>query len=131
MDNNTVTIVRDIVAYVSLVAGSVLILKSKVKTDNLKDLRERVDILEAERTNAREQHIENQKAISNLEGQLKTYKEIPLKSIAKSLELLDNSNNKILEALNSAAIISDRTQRDGGLLVKTETEHPLDVKLKK
>ena len=79
---------------------------SKVKTDNLKDLKERVAILENEREQARQQHMENQKAIANLEGQLKTYKEIPLKQIAASLSELSISNNRILDALEKGNIIS-------------------------
>lgn len=100
--------------YVSLVIGAVLVLMSKVKTDNLNDLKERVEILEKELKYAHDQHNENQKAISNLEGQLQTYKEIPLKSIASSLEALPkivDSNSKILDTLKGSALIA-ATDRD-------------------
>jgi hypothetical protein len=100
------TTIITITGYISLVVGAVLILMSKVKTDNLADLKERVEILEKEREFAREQHIENQKAISNLEGQLATYREIPLKSIATSLDRLSESNGKILRVLEGSAIIA-------------------------
>lgn len=101
---NNFNLFRDIIGFGALVAGSVLILMSKVKTSNLNDLKERVSILEQEREEARRQHIENQKAISNLEGQLATYKEIPLKSIAKSLDELSKSNTSILKRLEISAI---------------------------
>lgn len=101
---NNFNLFRDIIGFGALVAGSVLILMSKVKTSNLNDLKERVSILEQEREEARRQHIENQKAISNLEGQLATYKEIPLKSIAKSLNELSKSNKLILNRLENSAI---------------------------
>lgn len=94
--------------YLLGVAGAITVLFSRVKTDNLKDLRERVDILEKEREEARRQHIENQKAISNLEGQLSTYKEIPLKSIAKSLDELSKSNGKILSRLEKSAVLASK-----------------------
>ncbi len=122
--------------YISLVVGAVFVLMSKVKTDNLNDLKQRVDILEkelqftrAERDKEKEtyrkdlneeiktrqeMHLQNQKSISNLEGQLATYKEIPLKSIASSLQALSNlldSNNQILETLKGSAIIA-ATDRD-------------------
>lgn len=122
--------------YISLVVGAVFVLMSKVKTDNLNDLKQRVDILEKElqftrverdkeketyRKNLNEEiktrqemHLQNQKSISNLEGQLATYKEIPLKSIASSLQALSNlldSNNQILETLKGSAIIA-ATDRD-------------------
>lgn len=94
----------EIIGYAGYVIGAVVILTSKTKADNLKDLKERVEILEAERRYADERHLQNQKSISNLEGQLKTYKEIPLKSIAQSLEslpVLVNSNREILTTLQN------------------------------
>jgi hypothetical protein len=108
------------IGYAIGIAGSVAIFFSRVKNENLKDLRERVDILERERDTARLQHIDNQKAISNLEGQLKTYKEIPLKQISSSLIKLADSNNQILSTLQSSAIIASNAAHDGGLLVKTK-----------
>ena len=98
----------NILGALSLVGGAYLVLKSKVKTDNLNDLKERVEILEREREEARQQHIENQKAIANLEGQLATYKEIPLKSIAKSLDELSVSNEKILDRLEKSAVLASK-----------------------
>lgn len=96
----------NILGIISLVGGAYLVLMSKIKTDNLNDLKERVAILEKEREFARQQHIENQKAISNLEGQLSTYKEIPLKSIAKSLDELSKSNGKILSRLEKSGVLA-------------------------
>jgi hypothetical protein len=104
----------EIIGYAGYVVGAVIILASKTKNDNLKDLKERVDILERERTEARQQHIDNQKAIANLEGQLQTYKEIPLKSIARSLEslpVLVDSNDKILKTLENTAQITNEISK--------------------
>lgn len=98
----------NILGIISLVGGAYLVLMSKIKTDNLNDLKERVEILEKEREFARQQHIENQKALSNLEGQLSTYKEIPLKSIAKSLDELSKSNGKILSRLEKSAVLASK-----------------------
>jgi hypothetical protein len=115
------TLFRDVIAYVALAGGAILMLLSRVKNENLKDLKERVEILEKERTYAHEQHLENQKAISNLEGQLKTYKEIPLTKIADSLESLAVSNNEIRDTIKNS----------GGMLVQTKDKNPLAVKEKK
>lgn len=123
------TIFRDITGYLALVGGAYLILKSKVKTDNLKDLKERVEILEKEREEARQQHLDNQKAIANLEGQLSTYKEIPLKQIAASLSELSDSNRKILSTLEHSAVIAQQATDNGGLLVKTKKTNPLSVEV--
>lgn len=101
-----------IIGYLVGVAGAITVVFSKVKTDNLNDLKERVEILEKEREEARKQHIENQKAISNLEGQLATYKEIPLKSIAKSLDELSKSNNLILNRLEKSAVLASKKVKE-------------------
>lgn len=99
--------------YVSIVFSSILVLMSKVKTNNLNDLKERVDILEKEREEAKALNMSNQKAISNLEGQLKTYKEIPLKEISGSLAELASGNHKILNTLQTTASIN---AQDRGVL---------------
>ena len=104
--NEYFTVARDVAGYLALVVGAVLVLRSRVKTENLKDLKERVEILEKEREYARTQHIENQKAFANLEGQLATYREIPLKSIAHSLNELSIRNGRILKVLEDSSIIA-------------------------
>lgn len=97
-----------VVGYAVGVAGAFTIIFSRVKTENLSDLKDRVEILEKEREEARQEHIENQKAFANLEGQLATYKEIPLKSIAKSLDELSKSNGKILSRLEKSAVLASK-----------------------
>lgn len=126
-----------VTGYISLVFSSVLVLTSRVKTANLNDLKERVDILEKELKYAHEQQHDNQKAIANLEGQLTTYKEIPLKSIASSLEKLaentrttEKSNSLILKILKESALIASHAADDGGVLVKTKKANPLSVEVK-
>ena len=47
--NEYFTVARDVAGYLALVVGAVLVLRSRVKTENLKDLKERVEILEKER----------------------------------------------------------------------------------
>lgn len=125
-----ITTTLSVLGYLAGVIGAFILIFSRVKNENLKDLQERVKILEAERNLAQQQHLENQKAISNLEGQLATYKEIPLKSIASSLEKLSISNVEILAILQSSAIISQKEKNDGGILVKTRETNPLNVKVK-
>lgn len=123
-------LLRDILGFATLVFGAGLIILSRIKSENLKDLKDRVGLLEKEREEARIQHVENQKAISNLEGQLATYKEIPLKSIAASLSELASSNNKILSTLEHSALIAQIDADKGGLLVKTKKDNPLTVEVK-
>jgi chromosome segregation ATPase len=118
-----------ILGYIVGVVGAVTVIFSKVKNENIKDLRERVEILEKEREDARTKHIENEKAISNLEGKLESYKEIPLKSIASSLEALPkivDSNAQILETLKGSATVlasGTRTRARAVKKVMTDLEH--------
>lgn len=120
----------NVLSLVSLGVVGFYVVRSKIKDENLNDLKERVAILEKEREEARIQHIENQKAIANLEGQLNTYKEIPLKQIATSLTELSTSNANILAVLENSALIARLAAEDGGVVVKTKKAHPLDVKVK-
>ena len=85
---------------------AIYVVRSKIKDENLKDLKERVEILERERDEARTLHLDNQKAIANLEGQLQTYKDIPLRRIDESLALLAISNKNILRVLEGSAVIA-------------------------
>lgn len=54
--------------------------------------KERLDLLE-------QQHIENAKAIGELQGEVNAYKKIPLEKIAKSIEQIAKTNESILTAV--------------------------------
>ena len=86
-----------ILGYIAGVMGATILLFSRVRNENMKDLQERVRILESERAVSEKQHLENQKTISNLEGQLQIVKDIPLRKISSSLEEIVKSNNRILK----------------------------------
>lgn len=51
--------------------------------------KERLDLLE-------KQHIENAKAIGQLQGEINAYKKIPLDNIAKSIKQIAETNKQIL-----------------------------------
>jgi len=122
MDN---TVLRYLAEAVLVIGGAVAILASRLKNENLKDLKERVEILEKERNESRGEHITNKEAIANLQGKLDAYKEIPLKFIPEALEQLIKSNNLILQTLQqSAGIVKDEAEQ-GGLLVHTQEPVPV------
>lgn len=54
--------------------------------------KERLDLLE-------KQHIDNAKAIGELQGEVNAYKKIPLEKIAKSIEQIAKTNKVIYEAV--------------------------------
>lgn len=123
--NTHISTAITISGYIALAMGAALSLMSKVKNDNLSDLKDRVDILEKELKYAHNQHVDNQKAISNLEGQLQTYKEIPLKSIASSLEALPRimeSNTQILKTLKGSALIAASDRSSTGTTQKVQEQ---------
>lgn len=60
------------------------------QTKLIEALNGRLDSLDAENKEMHRQHVENQKAIADLQGQIKVYKELPLQDIAKSLKALEN-----------------------------------------
>lgn len=114
-----------IIGYVSLVVGSILALFSRIPKQtisNQKDLIEtyekRLKALEDQKDEDRKQHIENVKAIAELQGQIKVYKELPLQEMATAMQEISRvnktiaeSNTEILRTLKDSALIAadDRT----------------------
>lgn len=49
----------------------------------------RLDVLAEENKELHKQHVESQKAIAELQGQIKVYKELPLQDISNSLKALE------------------------------------------
>ncbi len=64
--------------------------------DQQKDL---IDTLTTQVSELRTLHMENEKAISRLEGQVEVYKELPLSKIATAMEQITETQKKILKEL--------------------------------
>ncbi len=107
-----------ILGYLVGVAGAITIIFSKVKNENLKDLRARVEILEKERADYKEllttereqskkQHIQNRESIARLEKEVEIYKDLQLSSIAETnrqiLTTLQMSSKTLIKDTASAA----------------------------
>lgn len=98
-----------IIGYISLAVGSALALFSRIPKQTITNY-EQLSIAQEKRIAALEErskvdhknHLENIKAIADLQGQIKVYKELPLQEIAKAIE----SNRQILLSLQSSAIIA-------------------------
>lgn len=56
----------------------------------------RLKALEDQKEEDRKQHIENVKAIAELQGQINVYKELPLQQMADSMREIADTNKKIL-----------------------------------
>lgn len=97
--------------YVAGVAGAVFYARSKVPNqtiENYKQLAEaqekRISALEAQVKVDRQNHLDNIKAIADLQGQLKTYKELPLREMADAMEKISATEINILAILQKSAM---------------------------
>jgi hypothetical protein len=79
----------------------------------IKALGGRIDELEKAREEDRRSHIENLKAIADLQGQIKVYKELPLQEMATAMadislgnKTIARSNDEILRTLQKSAVIA-------------------------
>jgi flagellar motility protein MotE (MotC chaperone) len=110
-------LVSIIVSAVFLVISSVFYLRSQLPKQTIQNQKElietyekRLKALEDQANEDKKQHIENVKAIADLQGQIKVYKEIPLQSIADSMKELAATNRQILALLPTATEVTRTTQ---------------------
>ncbi len=110
---------------VELVVGimlAVLYVKSRLPKETIEQqskviaaLEKRIEVMEFDGKEQLKKHIENEKAIADLQGQIKVYKELPLQDIAKSLKALENlpheferitkdNGEKILKAVSNISV---------------------------
>lgn len=78
-------------------------------------LQSRLDLMQGENAELNSKHVENEKAIAELQGQIKVYKELPLQDIASSLKALeslpikfkeasDNNTSRVLNAIQHVSV---------------------------
>lgn len=75
---------------------SVIYIKSRLPKETIDQqgklitaLEKRLDELSRENRDLHEKHLHNERAIADLQGQIKVYKELPLQDIARSLKALE------------------------------------------
>ncbi len=82
------------------VAGVVYaVFKSQTTKQTISSQKELIETLTTQIHELRTLHLENEKAIAKLSGQLEVYKEIPLKEIGESLKQLSETQKKILSKI--------------------------------
>lgn len=131
---NDVTSLVGLAEIAGVVVLAILYIKSKIPKETIDQQTKLIDALEKRITNlesdAKElhaQHVENEKTIADLQGQIKVYKELPLQDIAKSLKVLERiphefqkvSEKSTEQILN--AVTNVRTQHVTHQTVDTET----------
>jgi hypothetical protein len=109
-----------IIGYISLAVGSILALFSRIPKQTITNYEQlsvaqekRIAALEEQSKIDHKNHLENIKAIADLQGQIKVYKELPLQQMAKAMQdisegnkAIAESNRQILLSLQSSAIIA-------------------------
>lgn len=87
MDNLQIVVVgSEIIAGIVLAA---LFVKSRIPKETIEQQGKLIEALTARQTELLAAHVANEKAISELQGQIKVYKELPLRQIADSLKILE------------------------------------------
>ncbi len=111
--------IQDIVAGVVFLAGIVLSLLSRLPKETIKNqadliqaLNGRIKALEDQRSEDRQSLIESSRQMGILTGQVATYRSIPLEEIAKSMQQVAESNQKILDILKTSATTLIHTESD-------------------
>lgn len=116
----TPSIIWDGLGVLSLVASSVIVIRSQIPKQTILNLSQlndvyekRIKALEDQRTEDARTQIENVKAIADLQGQVKVYKELPLQELATAMQEISRvnqkiaeSNEKILKTLEGSALIA-------------------------
>lgn len=111
-----------IIGYVSLAVGSILALFSRIPKQTITNYEQlsvaqekRIAALEEQSKVDHKNHLENIKAIADLQGQIKVYKELPLQEMAKAMQDISDgnkaiaeSNRQILISLQSSAMIASQ-----------------------
>lgn len=131
-----------LVVTVEIIVGvllGVLYIKSRLPKETIEQqtklidaLEKRLATMEAEHKDLLTKHVENEKKIATLEGQIKVYKELPLQDIAKSLKALENipteferitksNNDKIMEAISNVKVQNVSHQNVNKEIVNSQT----------
>jgi len=107
-----------IIGYIVGVGGGIAILFSRIPKQTITSyeqlttaLKGRIEALEEQSKVDHQNHLENIKAIADLQGQIKVYKELPLQAMAKAMQdisdvnkVIAKSNEIILKTLKESAI---------------------------
>ena len=85
-DIQIVIIGAEIIAGVIITA---LFVRSRIPKETIEQQGKLIEALTQRQTELLAAHVTNEKAISELQGQIKVYKELPLRQIADSLKILE------------------------------------------
>lgn len=112
--------IRDLTAAIAVIVGAVLMIFSRIPRRTIdeqekliKALEGRISDLEKSHIQDQNNHLESVKAIADLQGQIKVYKELPLTDIATAMKDMNIANKEIaknnkliLQTLQHSAVIA-------------------------
>ena len=121
---------QDIVLAITLIGGTLLYAKARIPKQtfsNQKDLIDtygkRLKSLEDQKKDDATQQIENVKAIADLQGQVKLYKDLALDTMAKSMAEIASTNLKILDMLTRSSVtLAENTKTVAGAVRQVKVD---------
>jgi len=128
-----------IIGYIVGVGGGIAILFSRIPKQTITNyeqlttaLKGRIEALEEQSKVDHQNHLENIKAIADLQGQIKVYKELPLQAMAKAMQdisdvnkVIAQSNEIILKTLKESAITlaKENSEQTTQIVQEQHVEH--------
>lgn len=94
-----IRLAEGIIVLVGIGAVVYSVFKSQTTRTTITSQKELIETLTVQVQELRTLHIENEKAIAKLSGQLEVYKEIPLKDISETLKALHDDHKIIMKSL--------------------------------
>jgi len=119
VEDFNINIILNAISLIVLIGGGAVIIRSKASKENqiqqkelIKTLTEINATYKQEITDLKNLHVENTKAIANLQGQIKTLKEVPLTRIMSGIEMIETTNKSIAETQGKIVdLIKDERNR--------------------
>ena len=129
-------VIQDVLVGITMVGGTALYYKGRVPAQTIKNLivsnKSYIELdkarqaslvaLEEKLKEATAKHVEDRmeltKSISDLQGQIKVYKELPLRELADGINEIGRTNLKILERLETSATTLVANTHDAAIAVQ-------------
>ena len=99
MDSELIRVIEAAILFGGVAAIFLAVLRYRTTSQTILAQKELIETLSKQVDELRTLHIDNEKAISKLQGQVDVYKEIPLSKIATSLDNLDKSQLEIVKLI--------------------------------
>jgi len=109
--NINTLLVQNVIIAITLIGGTVLYVKARIPQQNVKNLtaltdtyEKRIRALEDELKENHNLQLKNVAAISDLQGQVKVYKELPLQDLADGINLVSENLKEVVKISQENAI---------------------------